>query len=65
MDPKQTLTELRQLAREIENRIHVHGGVTGLMDRLEDFQEKFQALDAWMARGGFSPWENVNQEAAA
>lgn len=64
MDPTQTLKELRALTKEF-----LDGGYTlnnGTLIPLEQWQfdevshliaEKFQALDEWMQRGGFNPWE--------
>jgi hypothetical protein len=46
MDPEQTLSELRYLVKNNSKR----------STTFEEIFERFEALDEWLTKGGFSPW---------
>jgi hypothetical protein len=56
MDPNKALSDLFRMARLVEGTHHA-----GRMDELPagklllDMAERFLALDAWLARGGYLP----------
>ena len=60
MDPNAALETARRLAGEITG-----GGLDAadLADLAEELAETFQALDEWLARGGFKPaaWDGVRR----
>lgn len=47
MDPEQTLAELREMVTRVNDG-------TGRVD-VDEFAEKFDALDTWLSKGGFLP----------
>lgn len=63
MDPNMTLHELRELAAEAKGLTDgptsddaLDSGAQGRLSEIaEAMAEKFDGLDAWMARGGFLP----------
>lgn len=54
MDPDVALEELREMVARC-NRGCTAGGYGAEPITLEDFAEKFEALDQWMTSGGFAP----------
>lgn len=50
MDPEQTLSELRYLFKNIPTETDLWG------KHLDNLVERFEALDEWLTKGGFSPW---------
>jgi hypothetical protein len=52
MDPKETLRQLRELCRDWQQ----YGCADNALNFGNEIAEKFEALDDWMKKGGFSPW---------
>jgi len=52
MDPDQTLASLRSLTDRVLNNAFLDDDAGEL---LEEFAEKFDAIDAWLVTGGFKP----------
>ena len=49
MDPDETLRRLRELVKETTEEPD--------NDLANEFADAFQALDEWLSKGGFSPWD--------
>ena len=54
MDPNATLAEIRALVAEI-NDLYAKGKYGAAADRGMDLAERIEALDEWIANGGFLP----------
>ena len=52
MDPNETLRQLREYVRALDNDELSHCWPDGR----DEVIELFAALDQWMSKGGFSPW---------
>lgn len=53
MDPNETLRQLREYVRAWENDELLASSPDGRNEVLE----LFSALDQWLSKGGFSPWD--------
>lgn len=63
MDPNEALRQIRLLIKQMEvedKPDHYHGGGQQWKQHAEDLAEQVQALDEWLAKGGFPPdaWAN-------
>jgi hypothetical protein len=62
MDPNAALKDLRAAIAEVDNELSADEGAGlldpfGEKDHLRDLVESFQALDGWLSRGGFLPFD--------
>jgi hypothetical protein len=53
MDPVQCLDQIRDAMRRWSMAEEINEEQKAAID----FVEAFEALDGWMSKGGFSPWE--------
>lgn len=58
MDPNETLRRLREYVKHYNNGSLADAWATHATDVIE----LFEALDQWMSRGGFSPWETPKRD---